>query len=233
MKNKYILCFLLFVIMVYLLGCSDNADKCKTTATLDNETELLPNEQNHIVQDLYSQATHETQKHATEEYAKEDTLIPNTTSVTDTDFLETSTVIEDVSNVEEQEKMNTLYTLIVLGKEVVSEYKAEYNKAKDCIMLPLASILKEFGAEIKWNTISAASVTIHNIQYTLNTQECTLINSQNGSNCIIPTPGSTISYLPKDYELMIDDISLETVAMIIGRPIKVDVDIANNTINIQ
>lgn len=132
--------------------------------------------------------------------------------------------------------------LIVLGQDISTEKHFVFEDENSVLMLPLTTILKEFGAVIEWTEENKATIYLNGNIFYLDTQAVSVKPEDRLGNYILCAPGGKIYSHSESDELYLDYISLETVISILldgsitgllDGNVKVLIDYENQTVEIQ
>lgn len=147
------------------------------------------------------------------------------------------TTKETPSTTEETSEMllSQEYQLIVAGVSLPQGKYMEFigTAPRRYALIPLTAVIKELGADVEWMSDTVARIRWNDKMYTLNTLEVSLLEDGRDLNLIIPTPGGRVHSQAIGCELLLDDVSVKTVALMLGTTIKVNVDYLNQIVVID
>ena len=143
---------------------------------------------------------------------------------------ETSTTPNTTHN-EGEEQMSDC-RLIVNGKNIAAGHHVEYIEGDYYFELPFVAIMEALGAKVQWRSETTATVLFNDINYTLNTRECTMfINSKENDVLVIP-PGGIRRYRTVNGEFVLDSNTVHSAMFLLDRNIRVNIDYENKTVEI-
>lgn len=161
---------------------------------------------------------------------------PDESCPTDNEFTEgqMETSLPDAENdLKKDNEVVNNYKLIVIGQDITQGNYLNFNSDPRYAALPFTAVMKALGAKIEWKSLSIAEITFNGEKYLLDTQAVSLAKEGSSSNYIIPTPGSKVYYQIAGKELVLDHITVRTVADIMGIKLSIEVDYQNNTVEIN
>ena len=154
------------------------------------------------------------------------------TSKPDVVMVSTTKRTEKIINQGEENQMTNL-CLSVNGKTLKKDDCVVIHKDERFAEIPLIAVLKELGATVVWKNQYVAQITYNDTNYTLCTNENSLIeDGSKKGNLIAPPPGTPHKPVFKvtDNDFVVDTHSLGRFFKLIG--VEISIDYENNTIDI-
>lgn len=151
------------------------------------------------------------------------TILMSTTKP-DVDLMSTTKRMEKITNQGEENQMTNL-CLSVNGNTIKKNDCVMIHKDERFAEIPLIAVLKELGATVVWKNQFVAQITYNDINYTLSTNENSLIeDGSKKGNLIAPPPGTPHKPVFKviDNDFVVDTHSLGRFFKLIGVEILID-----------
>ena len=145
--------------------------------------------------------------------------------------MEDSNTLTD--NLEKDNENINDYTLIVLGQDITKGNYVNFHEKPRYAELPFTAVMKALGANVEQKNENMIEIVFDSKTYVLDTKSVTLVKAGSNNNCIIPAPGSKVYYQIVENELVIDDITFNTIAMMMGIKLKIDVNYQQNIVEIN
>ena len=136
-------------------------------------------------------------------------------------------------NLEKDNENINDYTLIVLGQDITKGNYVNFHEKPRYAELPFTAVMKALGAKVEQKNENMIEIVFDSKTYVLDTKSVTLVKAGSNNNCIIPAPGSKVYYQIVENELVIDDITFNTIAMMMGINLKIDVNYQQSIVEIN
>lgn len=137
------------------------------------------------------------------------------------------------TNVQENIPMKSQRRLFVLGQELPQSDLMEFSNEPIYVMLPFCAVFRALGAEAEWVDEAQARIVFDGVTYHLDTESVSLTKEGSSANYILPAPGSRVYAKTVAGEFLLDDITLRTVAMIMGITLKMNIDMEAQVVAID
>lgn len=144
----------------------------------------------------------------------------------------TTTTSNNNSSSKENQEMNNEFKLYVNGSDISSENYVFINCQEKYAKLPLISIIRSLGCEVKWYNNNKVTIGLGDDIYTLNPTKKTLKKKGDNFNIIALPPGTNHKGYYQIYknEFIIDSDSMRYFINLLGA--KIDIDYNAGIINI-
>lgn len=136
-------------------------------------------------------------------------------------------------NLEKDDENINGYTLIVLGQDITKGNYVNFYEKPRYAALPFTAVMKALGAKVEQKNENMIELVFDSKTYVLDTKSVTLVKAGSNNNCIIPAPGSKVYYQIVENEFVIDDITFNTIAIMMGIKLKIDVNYQRNIVEIN
>lgn len=125
------------------------------------------------------------------------------------------------------------YTLVVQGQDITQGNYVHFCENPKYVALPFTAVMKALGAKIQQKSENIIELNFNSETFVLDTKAVTLVKAESSTNFIIPAPGSKVYYQIVENEFVIDDITFNTIAMMIGVKLKVDINYQQHIVEID
>ena len=125
------------------------------------------------------------------------------------------------------------YTLVVQGQDITQGNYVNFCENPKYVALPFTAVMKALGAKIQQKSENIIELNFNSETFVLDTKAVTLVKAESSTNFIIPAPGSKVYYKIVENEFVIDDITFDTIAMMMGVKLKVDINYQQHIVEID